>query len=90
MSLLHRKPAPPVSPPQWAWVEDGLLEINGTLYSVRAIHGGYELRKAGSAEPHHVHTEGEPWSCTCGDHVWRGRECKHLLALRAAFAEGRA
>lgn len=89
MSLLQRPAA--AKPVSWRWVEgdgtSGLLEINGTLYGVKAIPGGFEVRKAGSEEPHHVGTETEPWSCTCGDHVWRGRKCKHILTIRAAMLE---
>jgi hypothetical protein len=83
--------AKPVKPVSWRWVrrigegeaEIGLLEINGTLYGVYAVPGGYRVIKADSTA---YDVNGQTWECDCPDATFRGRECKHSKALRAAFS----
>jgi uncharacterized Zn finger protein len=52
----------------------------------RAMGNG-RYRVEGGAEPHWVdlHTANQP-RCDCGDHLWRERVCKHILA--AMLREG--
>ena len=61
----------------------------GTAYMVRVYRdggavSGYRLEKLdGSDEAHDI--DAGFTSCTCRDHTYRQRECKHLLGLRAAL-----
>lgn len=53
---------------------------------VRGLGDG-RYRVEGGAEPHWVdlHSDRQP-RCDCGDHLWRERVCKHILA--AMLREG--
>jgi hypothetical protein len=66
-------------------VEPGRLERGVTLNAVRLARGRY--RVDGGAEQHWVDltTPNVP-RCDCGDHLWRDRVCKHILA--ALLREG--
>lgn len=85
------KSSKPVKPASWRWVrrigevdpDVGVLEINGTLYGIYAHQGGFRLVK-GDGTAYDV--SGETWQCDCPDAVFRGRQCKHSLALKAALA----
>jgi hypothetical protein len=82
-----RKPVKPSGSCRWLRrIDDtktGLLEINGQLYGVVAVDGGYQLVKPDGTV---YDVDGTTWSCTCPDATWRQRECKHAKALRAALA----
>jgi hypothetical protein len=80
-----------VKPVSWRWVrrigdgdrETGLLEINGALYGVYLTSGGFRVVK-GDGTAYDVN--GERFACNCPDATYRGRQCKHSQALRAAFS----
>ena len=61
-------------------------------YMVEAVmdHGrivGWELTNLTNDEVYHLDPEwgAGQWTCTCGDHVFRCRECKQARALQAAL-----
>jgi hypothetical protein len=66
-------------------VEPGRLERGVGLEAVQVGRGRY--RVTGGAEEHWVDllTPSQP-RCDCGDHLWRERVCKHILA--ALLREG--
>jgi uncharacterized Zn finger protein len=66
-------------------VETGRLERGVTLVAERVGRGRYQV--TGGREQHWVDltTPNQP-RCDCGDHVWRDRVCKHILA--ALLREG--
>lgn len=61
------------------------LERSLTLVAEQAGHGRYRI--AGGSQDHWVdlYTASHP-RCDCGDHLWRDRVCKHILA--ALMREG--
>ncbi|HEU4560634.1 MAG TPA: SWIM zinc finger family protein [Longimicrobium sp.] len=69
-------------------VESGRLERGVTLVAECIGRGRYRVH--GGAEEHFVDlsTPNTP-RCDCGDHLWRDRVCKHILAalLREGDAE---
>jgi len=66
-------------------VEEGRLERCLDLH-VRPLGGG-RYYVSGGCEPHYVDLR-SPFlpRCDCGDHLWRERVCKHILA--ALLREG--
>jgi hypothetical protein len=63
-----------------------------TWYWCRALHDrghiyGLELTKFATGETYQLvmDPEGGAWSCSCPDHVFRGRECKHLRGAHSAL-----
>jgi hypothetical protein len=83
------------------------LRINGAAYGVRRVACPdrptalecFALRKAGSAETHHVSRHADGCCCTCGDFIYRRehldpRGCKHIKSLVAfgflAYSEAEA
>lgn len=66
-------------------VDVARLERSLGLRARRVGAGRYRVE--GGAEPHWVdlHTARHP-RCDCGDHLWRERICKHILA--AMLREG--
>lgn len=66
-------------------VEPARLERGVSLTAVRVARGRY--RVSGGSEEHWVDlaTVNQP-RCDCGDHLWRERVCKHILA--ALLREG--
>ena len=66
-------------------VESGRLERGVTLVAERIERGRYRVH--GGREEHYVDlsTPNTP-RCDCGDHLWRDRVCKHILA--ALLREG--
>jgi uncharacterized Zn finger protein len=66
-------------------VEPQRLERGVSLLATRVAKGRY--RVTGGAEEHWVDlvTQNQP-RCDCGDHLWRERVCKHILA--ALLREG--
>ncbi|HEU0013418.1 MAG TPA: hypothetical protein VFQ45_07025 [Longimicrobium sp.] len=66
-------------------IEEGRLERCLDL-QVRRLGGGRYF-VSGGYEPHYVDLR-PPWlpRCDCGDHLWRERVCKHILA--ALLREG--
>jgi hypothetical protein len=98
MSLLaNRQPLPKIKPVRGKcrWIlpiegTAGVLAINGTAYAVTVLEDrgaviGYRLQKAGGS-PYDINSTANPWTCDCPDALYRQRECKHVLALRAALA----
>jgi hypothetical protein len=70
-------------------VGTGVLEINGTSYTVTVLRGpsgvvGYRLGKD-DGKTYDIDATGETWKCDCPDATYRERECKHVKALRAAL-----
>lgn len=61
------------------------LERSLGLVAEHAGHGRYRI--AGGDQPHWVdlYTASHP-RCDCGDHLWRDKVCKHILA--ALMREG--
>jgi hypothetical protein len=61
-------------------VDPARLERSLGLEVRRVGHGRYLVR--GGEEPHWVdlYTRRLP-RCDCGDHIWRERVCKHILAV---------
>jgi len=66
-------------------VEPARLERSRGLRVRRVSRGGYEV--GGGKEPHYgdLYTRRMP-RCDCGDHIWRARVCRHILA--AMLREG--
>ena len=66
-------------------VDPGRLERGVSLQALRVAPGRY--RVLGGADEHWVDlvTPNQP-RCDCGDHLWRERACKHILA--ALLREG--
>lgn len=65
--------------------KSGLLEINGRLYGVIVIDGGFEIVKPDRTV---YHIDREFWVCDCPDATYRSERpggCKHVAALRAAL-----
>jgi hypothetical protein len=71
--------------PRAGGVDMARLERGLGLEAARVGPGRY--RVVGGSEPHWVdlHTRNQP-RCDCGDHLWRERICKHILA--ALLREG--
>lgn len=67
----------------------GVLEINGTPYSVLPlVPGGYRLVNLDNRKVYDIDTANEPWVCCCGDATFRSERpggCKHRQALEAAL-----
>lgn len=61
-------------------VDPARLERSLGLRVRRVSRGRYEVW--GGKEPHYVdlYTRRMP-RCNCGDHIWRDRVCKHILAV---------
>jgi hypothetical protein len=90
-----RRPVKPVSGTcRWIkylqWPFPGVLQINGTAYTVTALTNeqtgqieGYRLVKQDGTT---YDVDAHWWTCDCPDAVYRNRECKHVKALRAALA----
>ena len=61
----------------------GEIAINDRLYLVGRFPGGFRLgtydAKTDTANQYDV--DAEFTTCTCADHTYRGRRCKHLGAL---------
>jgi uncharacterized Zn finger protein len=68
-------------------LESGRLERGVSLVAIRTGRGRY--RVTGGREEHWVDllTPNQP-RCGCGDHLWRERVCKHIVA--ALLREGDA
>lgn len=66
-------------------VDLGRLERSLGLVAEQAGHGRYRI--AGGSQDHWVdlYTASYP-RCDCGDHLWRDKVCKHILA--ALMREG--
>lgn len=66
-------------------VDPSRLERSLGLVAEQAWHGRYRI--AGGSQEHWVdlYTSSHP-RCDCGDHLWRDRVCKHILA--ALMREG--
>lgn len=66
-------------------VDLGRLERSLALVAEQAGHGRYRI--AGGSQDHWVdlYTASYP-RCDCGDHLWRDKVCKHILA--ALMREG--
>ena len=66
-------------------VDIARLERSLSLRGQRVGNGRYHF--TGGAQEHWVdlYTTGQP-RCDCGDHLWRDRMCKHILA--ALLREG--
>ncbi|HEX8830981.1 MAG TPA: SWIM zinc finger family protein [Longimicrobium sp.] len=71
--------------PRAGGVDLGRLERGIGLQVTEVGPGRYAVR--GGSEPHWVdlRTPNQP-RCDCGDHLWRERVCKHILA--ALLREG--
>lgn len=61
------------------------LERSLSLEGERVGHGRYHLVGGGHEHWVDLYTESIP-RCDCGDHLWRDRICKHILA--ALLREG--
>jgi hypothetical protein len=82
----------PCTLPGGGW--SGILEITSytsrgevTLrYLVTRLEGGYRLEKP-DGEVYDINLEWgwDQAECTCGDHTFRSRTCKHAKALHAAL-----
>ncbi|HKI36596.1 MAG TPA: SWIM zinc finger family protein [Gemmataceae bacterium] len=62
--------------------QSGVLVINGQPYGVLVMAGGYRLVKPDGTA---YDVNGQTWECDCPDATYRGRQCKHSKALRAAL-----
>jgi hypothetical protein len=74
--LLIRRADEPADSPGTAYMVSVYLD-DGTVF-------GYRLEKLGGADDAYD-IDADFQSCTCRDHVYRQRCCKHLLGLRAAL-----
>jgi len=84
--LLARKGSLPGQP------DAAEIKINDTAYLCRCIPGGYELLKAcgpKDAEPEVYHIDAELVACDCPDATYRGRRCKHQMALYTLMVCGK-
>ncbi|HEX5724946.1 MAG TPA: SWIM zinc finger family protein [Longimicrobiaceae bacterium] len=76
---------PPIDFAAAGGVDPARLERGVTLHAVREgpgryrVTGGDETHWVDLRSPHHPR-------CDCGDHLWRDRVCKHMLA--ALLREG--
>ena len=61
------------------------LERSLTLEGRRIGNGRYQVSSGGSIHWVDLYTASIP-RCDCGDHIWRDRICKHILA--ALLREG--
>ncbi len=66
-------------------VGSALLSINDQVYWVKRAGAGVTLEALGSGKTYAV--EVGAGRCSCPDHQYRGRACKHLGACRAALAK---
>jgi hypothetical protein len=73
--LLIRRADEPADSPGTAYMVRVYLD-EGTVF-------GYRLEKLDGDEVYDIDRDFQ--SCTCPDHTYRNRVCKHLLALRAAL-----
>jgi hypothetical protein len=99
--LVNRQPKPETRPVSGncKWVvpigkvsHTGVLEINGTVYTVTVLNlygqlTGYRLEKL-DGPTYDIDATAEQWRCDCPDatyHPERPGGCKHVAALRAAL-----
>jgi hypothetical protein len=73
--LLIRRADEPADSPGTPYLVKVYLD-DGTVF-------GYRLEKLDGDEVYDIDADFE--TCTCPDHTYRNRVCKHLLALRAAL-----
>jgi hypothetical protein len=80
-------------PGQGRWIEErpvdaGCLERSLALEATCV--GGGRYRVAGGRETHWVDLRSARVPrCDCGDHLWRDRVCKHMLAALLREGDGR-
>jgi hypothetical protein len=92
-------PAPP-QPHKWIWPPEagwGVLQIGQSAYVVNECHFEHEngqrcfcvrLKRHGADMDYQVCQDRDnELRCDCPDSVYRGRECKHVAAVRDAYAE---
>jgi hypothetical protein len=61
--------------PYWC---GAVADADGRVVAVR-------LQKFGTGERYQISHDGESWECDCPDSTYRGRDCKHLVALHDAL-----
>lgn len=85
-----RKPAPEVhgtvrliKPIGATFADAGEITINGRAYLVGRFNGGFRLGTFDAAkdEAHQYDVADGFHTCTCADHTYRHRLCKHAKAL---------
>lgn len=63
--------------------ERALVYLSGVPYAVRRTPDGWSVRGLGPADIDY-YMDAELASCTCPDSKFRGRQCKHAMAVRAS------
>lgn len=95
MSALLNRPGRPQDPHGVCrWLPDApngnhCLEINGCAYELEDVPGGTALchfDRNGEVVRYVIDRTQRQWRCSCPDATYRRRECKHVLAIRAALA----
>lgn len=93
-----RKAAPPASgtvrlvkPVGPDFASAGEILINGRPYLVGRFPGGFRLGTfdAATGKAAQYDIDAEFTSCTCPDHTYRGRRCKHLGACYMLSVTGK-
>lgn len=56
-----------------------LVTLVGESYTVAKEGDGYRVQATGAGSPSHFVTKG---TCSCEDHRFRGRSCKHMELVR--------
>ncbi len=62
-----------------------MLTINTETYVYRRGEGGWWIRSMRDGEPEHT-VFADFSKCSCEDHRFRNRECKHMKALKEVVA----
>lgn len=58
-----------------------ILTVKGEMYVYRRSKAGYLIRSLHDSEPEHT-VAPDFSSCSCADHTFRGKICKHMAALK--------
>jgi hypothetical protein len=95
-------PSPPATPQPFQWLMKpqagwGLLQIGQTVYAVHECHFEQDngqmcfcvrlRRSAGQVEYQICQDRDNDLACDCPDATYRERECKHVHAVRDAYAQ---
>lgn len=58
-----------------------MITVKGETYAYRRVETGYLIRSLHDGEPEHT-VAADFSACSCADCKFRGRICKHMIALR--------
>jgi hypothetical protein len=66
----------------------GLTRLE-TDFGVAGFHLGKADKGDGHAEEYDVLLDGRDSSCSCPDHIYRHRQCKHMAAIASLIQAGK-